>query len=235
MHSVLTVALVRSAHRQWNTLHDALTSLSTMHIVGDVYPTHPLCILAGCCPAALLVDADVVERPPVPLVRDLHALCPDSKIILLGTTARVDGTALITLHDQGIRGYLVWENLRPETVQQALLLVVENEALVSSPIVLATFREEIERRREVQVEELAPKPEQRRAWTRSATELPASLTPRQREVAELLSDGYTNAEIGQQLYIGEETVHKHVQTILHKFDLPSRRAFGRTYRHCREE
>jgi DNA-binding CsgD family transcriptional regulator len=36
-------------------------------------------------------------------------------------------------------------------------------------------------------------------------------------VAELLADGYTNAEIDQRLYIGEDTAHKHVQAILHKF------------------
>jgi len=49
-------------------------------------------------------------------------------------------------------------------------------------------------------------------------------------VAELLADGYTNAEIGHRLYIGEDTAHKHVQAILHKFGVPSRRAFGRVYR-----
>jgi len=32
------------------------------------------------------------------------------------------------------------------------------------------------------------------------------------------------------LSIGEETVRKHVQTILHAFEVPSRRVFGRVYR-----
>jgi len=133
-------------------------------------------------------------------------------------------------HDQGLRGYLVWEELRPETVQRALVLIVEDDALVASPIVLATLRGALERRSDARVDGLVLTPEQRAAWTRPAAGSPPSLTPRQWEVAELLADGYTNAEIGQQLYIGEDTAHKHVQAILHKFAVPSRRAFGRVYR-----
>ncbi len=133
MQSALTLVLVRSAHRQWDALRDTLALLSAVHIVGDIDPTQPLSVLAGCHPTVLLVDADLAARPPVPLVRDLRALSPDSKIILLGATATLDGAALITLHDQGIRGYLVWEELRPKTVRRALMLVVEDDVLVASP------------------------------------------------------------------------------------------------------
>jgi len=147
MQSVLTLALVRSAHRQWDALRDSLAPLSAVRIANDVPPTQPLRVLAGCHPTAMLVDADLVDRPAVPLVRDLRALRPESKIILLGATATLDGTALITLQDQGIAGYLVWEELRPKTVRRALALVVDDDVLVFSPIVLATLRTALERRR----------------------------------------------------------------------------------------
>lgn len=230
MQSSMTLAFVRSAHPQWDALHVALAAQPDVRIVGDLGPTQPLRSLAGHHPTVMLVTADLADRPPVPLVRALRALSPDSKIILLGATAMLDGAALITLHDQGIRGYLVWEELRPETVWRALILVVEDEALVGSPIVLATLRTALERRRDARVEGLVLTPEQRAAWTRPSAGAPPSLTPRQGEVAELMADGYTNAEIGQRLYIGEDTVHKHVQAILHKFRVPSRRAFARVYR-----
>jgi len=147
MQSVLTLTLVRSAHRQWDALRDSLASLTTVRIADDVPPTQPLCVLAGCHPTAMLVDADLVDRPAVPLARDLRALSPESKIILLGATATLDGPALITLQDQGIAGYLVWEELRPKTVRRALALVVDDDVLVASPIVLATLRTALERRR----------------------------------------------------------------------------------------
>ncbi len=113
MQPPITLALVRSAHRQWDALRDTLAPLSNVRIVGDVHPAQSLRVLAGCHPMAMLVDADLVDRPSVPLVRDLRALSPDSKIILLGATATLDGAALITLHDQGITGYLVWEETAP--------------------------------------------------------------------------------------------------------------------------
>ena len=201
-----------------------------MRIVDDIGPPQSLSALAGHHPTVMLVTADLADRPPVPLVRDLRALSPVSKIIIVGATATLDGAALIILHDQGIRGYLVWEELRPATVWRALVLVVEDEALVGSPIVLATLRAALERRRDARVDGLVLTPEQRAAWTRPPAEAPPPLTPRQGEVADLMADGYTNAEIGRRLYIGEDTVHKHVQAILHKFKVPSRRAFARVYR-----
>jgi DNA-binding NarL/FixJ family response regulator len=230
MQPTMTLVLVRSAHPQWGALHVALAAQPAVRIVGDIGPTQPLGTLAGRHPAVMLVTADLVTRPPVPLVRALRALSPDSKIILLGATATLDGAALITLHDQGIRGYFVWEELRPETVRRALLLVVEDEALVGSPIVLATLRAALERRRGARVEGLVLTPEQRATWTRPTGKPSVALTPREREVAELIADGYTTREIGAQLYITEDTVNTHVRAMMRKFDVTSRRALGRAFR-----
>jgi DNA-binding CsgD family transcriptional regulator len=57
-----------------------------------------------------------------------------------------------------------------------------------------------------------------------------ALTEREREVAALLADGHTNAEIAADLHITEDTVKTHVQAIMQKFSVTSRRAFGRVYR-----
>ena len=48
------------------------------------------------------------------------------------------------------------------------------------------------------------------------------LTPREREVLQLTSQGYRNREIAQELHISEKTVQKHVQSILGKLDVQSR-------------
>jgi len=57
-----------------------------------------------------------------------------------------------------------------------------------------------------------------------------ALTEREREVAALLAEGHTNAEIAADLHITQDTVKTHVQAIMQKFSVTSRRAFGRTYR-----
>jgi DNA-binding NarL/FixJ family response regulator len=47
----------------------------------------------------------------------------------------------------------------------------------------------------------------------------AELTPREREVLELMAEGRSNAGIGRQLWVTEGTVEKHVHSILAKLPL----------------
>ncbi len=48
----------------------------------------------------------------------------------------------------------------------------------------------------------------------------ARLTPREREVLELMAQGRSNAAIGQRLYLSESAVGKHTANIFAKLDLP---------------
>jgi len=48
------------------------------------------------------------------------------------------------------------------------------------------------------------------------------LTPREREVAELVAQGLTNRQIAARLYLSERTAQNHVQHILAKLHLPNR-------------
>ena len=49
------------------------------------------------------------------------------------------------------------------------------------------------------------------------------LTKRERQIAELIKRGLTNREIGEELFISETTVKKHVSNIFEKLDIGSRR------------
>jgi DNA-binding NarL/FixJ family response regulator len=51
---------------------------------------------------------------------------------------------------------------------------------------------------------------------------PASLTPREREVAALLAEGLSNAEVAARLYISPKTASVHVSNILAKLGMTSR-------------
>jgi ATP/maltotriose-dependent transcriptional regulator MalT len=55
----------------------------------------------------------------------------------------------------------------------------------------------------------------------------AALTPREREVATLVADGLTNAQIAAHLKLSERTVEKHVSSGLAKLGVPSRAAVVR--------
>ena len=60
-------------------------------------------------------------------------------------------------------------------------------------------------------------------------ELTAVLSAREREVLVHVAQGSRNRQIAEQLTISEFTVKRHVQNILHKLDLPSRRAAAAFY------
>ncbi len=51
---------------------------------------------------------------------------------------------------------------------------------------------------------------------------PGLLTPRQLEVAELLSQGLSNRQIAERLVVTERTVASHIEHILDKLNLSSR-------------
>ena len=50
------------------------------------------------------------------------------------------------------------------------------------------------------------------------------LTPREREVLGLVSEGLTNRQIAERLVVSEHTIHRHVTNMLRKLELPSRTA-----------
>jgi DNA-binding NarL/FixJ family response regulator len=60
------------------------------------------------------------------------------------------------------------------------------------------------------------------------------LSAREREVLALVARGARNRQIAQALSISEFTVKRHMQNILHKLDLPSRRAAALFYRRAFE-
>jgi len=65
--------------------------------------------------------------------------------------------------------------------------------------------------------------------TAQTREAAASLSTREREVLSHVALGSRNKQIATALTISEFTVKRHVQNILHKLELPSRRAAGAFY------
>ncbi len=64
----------------------------------------------------------------------------------------------------------------------------------------------------------------------TARERAAVLSAREREVLALVARGARNKEIAGSLFISEFTVKRHMQNILHKLDVPSRRDAAAFYR-----
>ncbi len=56
--------------------------------------------------------------------------------------------------------------------------------------------------------------------------IPAGLTARERQVLELLAEGFTNRRIAKSLFITEKTVSVHVTHILEKLQVTNRSQAG---------
>ena len=63
-----------------------------------------------------------------------------------------------------------------------------------------------------------------RTLQRLGTAPPLDLTPREREVLALLTEGLSNRQVAERLVVSEHTVHRHVTNILRKLGAPTRAA-----------
>jgi DNA-binding NarL/FixJ family response regulator len=127
------------------------------------------------------------------------------KVVIL-TTFDLDEYVFEALR-AGASGFLL-KDVRREDLVHAVRVVAAGEALLA-PAVTRRLIEDFARR------PAASRP------PAAAAELDR-LTPREREVLELLGRGRNNAEIGAELYVGEATVKTHVGRVLMKLALRDR-------------
>ncbi len=124
-----------------------------------------------------------------------------TKVIILTTFDRED--YLFEALRAGASGFLL-KNASPEDLIESVRVVARGDALLSPEVtrrVIARFSTPV-----------ATTPPRR----------PPELTDREFEVLSLLAKGASNAEIAEQLFLGETTVKTHVSRILSKLDLRDR-------------
>jgi DNA-binding NarL/FixJ family response regulator len=109
----------------------------------------------------------------------------------------------------GVQGFVL-KSLPPEELIAAIRAASRGDAYVD-PAVVRRLTPRI-------ADAIAPTEVAARALPREMERL----TAREREVFQLIAEGFTNQEIGSHLYIGDETVKTHVSRILMKLDLRHR-------------
>jgi DNA-binding NarL/FixJ family response regulator len=127
---------------------------------------------------------------------------PEAQIVML--TVSDDDQDLFTAIRNGAIGYLV-KKIEPEELFSRLRGIAQGEAPISRVMAGRILREF------ARVDTDGPPPDSTR-----------SLTPREREVLQLVTKGMTNKEIGAQLHIAENTVKNHLRNILEKLHLQNR-------------
>jgi DNA-binding NarL/FixJ family response regulator len=150
-------------------------------------------------PDVVLMDIFLPRMSGIECTARLKIALPQTPIVIL--TASDDDELVFLALEAGADGYLL-KRTKPADLRAALLDVLSGGAPMTSEIarrVVASFRQK-SRGRDDSV----------------------SLTAREEETLLLLSKGYSNKEIADQLNLGVETVRSHLKHIYEKMHVRSR-------------
>jgi NarL family two-component system response regulator LiaR len=150
------------------------------------------------CPEVVLMDLMMPRLDGVGAMRELRRRLPASRVIVL--TSFADDDRLLPAIQAGAAGYLL-KNAQPRELARAVRAAAAGEALLD-PAVAARL-----------VDAIAQAP---------GEEPDERLTPREREVLELIGRGLPNKLIARELGISEKTVKNHVGRVLAKLGVSDR-------------
>lgn len=191
-----------------SVLRHALTNLLAMandiEIVGEAAAGDDAVDLAVARQAdVVLMDIGMPRLDGIAATRRLGERAPNVKVVIL--TIYTDDDRVFRALQAGARGYLL-KDASPEEILRALRAVRDGEGILHPGLVGRVIRE---------FTRLA-EPDHHREQRFS------ELTPREREVLDLLAEGLRNQDIADRLSIAEKTVKHHISSILSKLQLNHR-------------
>jgi DNA-binding NarL/FixJ family response regulator len=185
-------------------LKAVLSSDETIAVVGEAGDGRGAVGRArGLRPDIVLMDVRMPDLDGIAATREVLAVSPGAKVVIL-TTFEQDEYIFGALR-AGASGFLL-KRTSPEELIAAIHTVAAGDSLLAPSVT----RKVIDRMAE------QPAPD-----ASSAGRL-AELTPREREVLELVARGLSNGEIATAFVIEESTVKTHVKRILRKLRLRDR-------------
>jgi DNA-binding NarL/FixJ family response regulator len=166
-------------------------------IVGEAHNGREAVVLsAQRAPDLALLDWKMPEMDGLAAAAIIRRQTPGVRTLIL-SGAPIETAALDAL-DAGVDGF-VHKDTSPADLAEAIRIVAGGKNFLG--------------------------PEIKQALTERAQNTVApqiSLSPREMDVLQLMATAATYREIGEQLYIGEETVRSHAKSILAKLDQPNR-------------
>jgi DNA-binding NarL/FixJ family response regulator len=185
-------------------LHTVLSSDETIEVV-DEAPDGRRAIQKARYrqPDVVLMDVRMPELDGISATRELLAVAPDARVIVLTTFERDE--YILGALKAGASGFLL-KRTPPEDLIAAIHTVAAGDALLSPSVTRRV------------IDRMARQP----LVGQGADPRLDDLTPREREVFELIAQGLSNREIARALVVEETTVKSHVKRLLMKLDARDR-------------
>lgn len=178
-----------------------------VEIVGDARDVDSaISAIAAASPDVVLVDVHMPGGGGEAVIRAVRAERPDTRFLALSVSDAAED--VIAVIRAGARGYVTKAISAPE-LSEAVRRVAEGDAVFSPKLagfVLDAFATTSVRTTDPELDQL---------------------TPREREVLQLIARGYAYKEIALRLHISVKTVETHVSAVLRKLQLSSRHELTR--------
>jgi two-component system response regulator DevR len=151
-------------------------------------------------PDVAVLDARLPDGSGIDVCREVRSADPEIKALIL--TSYQDDEALFSAIMAGAAGYVL-KQIRGTDLVDAIRRVAAGQSLLD-PAVTQQVLERIRHGADSEPEELK------------------SLTAQERRILELIAEGMTNRQIGEQLFLAEKTVKNYVSSLLAKLGLERR-------------
>ncbi|MDQ3823535.1 MAG: response regulator transcription factor [Actinomycetota bacterium] len=185
-------------------LRAVLSSDETIEVVGEASDGREAVEEARVSrPHVVLMDVRMPNLDGIHATRELLEGAPEARVVIVTTFE--DEDYVFGALGAGASGFLL-KRTRPEELIAAIHTVAAGDALLSPSVT----RRVIDRMARQPAPGVPP------------SRLLEQLTPRERDVLELIARGLSNAEIAAELVVEESTVKTHVKRILAKLRLRDR-------------
>jgi DNA-binding NarL/FixJ family response regulator len=171
----------------------ALSRATHIRVVGEATDgTSAVSLTERRRPNVVLMDIRMPGMDGLEATKEISERVPESAVIVF--TAYSDRALLARGLESGAKGYLLKEAPH-DTLLRAIERVATGEGFVDPALMPSVL---------------------------AAKDREGLLTPREREILQLLADGMSNSDVATKLFISQETVKSHVRHILTKLEADTR-------------
>jgi two-component system NarL family response regulator len=202
---MIRVLLVNAIRIMGNVIAAVLQHEPDIEVVGCVTSADDALARASECDV-LVVSTRLPDHGALRITQAISAANLPAKVLVLGLAESKE--EILQYVEAGAAGYV----LQDDSVDDLLTKIrtTHNGEALISPEIAALLMSRVS-----QLAQLTPKEE-------VGLEDPTALTPREREILELIGQGLSNQEIADNLVIEVGTVKNHVHSVLQKLNVSSR-------------